>query len=193
MDITRKLTNEIKSALEYNPITGEFFWKVSHGSVKVGDVAGSVYKNGYRYIQIDGLDYRAGRLAWFFETGEDPEEFIDHKDGDRDNNRFKNLRKASNSQNQANATWSTNTSGIKGVTWQKKRNKWFVKITVDGQAINLGRYDDIRDAAKAYRRAAIAVWGEFAKVPSDEEIERIAKLHEEGKPIVTKSIEELGL
>jgi len=174
-DVTRKLNDRLRDLLEYNPETGEFFWKISRSTVTVGDTAGSVYPNGYRYIQIDGLDYRAGRLAWFFVTGEDPVEFVDHRDGVRDNNRFGNLRLASNSLNQANAKWSTNTSGIKGVRWQPTRGKWIAVITVNGRAKNLGRFASIVDAAKAYRAAAVDAWGEFALVPSDEEIEAIAE------------------
>jgi hypothetical protein len=174
--ITRKMFADLWEILEYNPGTGEFFWKVNRtAGVYAGDVAGSIYKNGYRYIQIDGLDYRAGRLAWFFVTGEDPLDFVDHRNGDRDDNRFENLRLANNSQNQANATWSTNTSGFKGVAWQPSRKKWIAMITVDGVAKNLGRYTSIVDAAKAYRQAAIDAWGEFALVPSDNEIEFIAE------------------
>lgn len=166
----------LKVLLEYNPATGEFFWKITDRACKTGELAGSIYKNGYRYIQICGLDYRAGRLAWFYMTGEDPLDFIDHKDGVRDNNRFHNLRKATNSQNQANrGAPINNTSGFKGVTWQASRGKWLARITVNNHSKNLGRYDNLPDAVRAYRAAAIAAWGEFAKVPTDEEIEQTIK------------------
>jgi HNH endonuclease/AP2 domain len=182
-EVTRTMTGELRWFLEYNPETGEFFWKISSRGNHVGDLAGSVYPNGYRYIQIEGLDYRAGRLAWFFVTGEDPVEFIDHINKNRDDNRFSNLRKSTNSQNQANALWSTNTSGIKGVSWQSSRSKWIAVITINGIAKNLGRYDSIVDAAKAYRAAAIEVWGEFALVPSDEEITAVSEeLEKAGHP-----------
>ena len=173
MEITRTMSDSIRELLEYNPATGEFFWLRSGNSITTGQQAGSVYPNGYRYIQINGLDYRAGRLAWWFETGEEPQGFIDHINGLRDDNRFDNLRVATNSQNQANAFWTTNTSGFKGVTWQPSRNKWYAQIRVNGVAKNLGRFDNIVDAAKAYRRAAIEAWGEFAQVPSDDEIEEL--------------------
>jgi len=171
----RVLHNGLKDILYYNPETGKFYWRISprHAGVKVGDEAGSVYSNGYRYIQIDNLDYRAGRLAWFFVTGEDPQDFIDHENGNRDDNSFGNLRKATNSQNQANAFWVTNTSGIKGIRYQSDRRKWIAMITVDGKQRNLGRFTRKIDAAMAYRRAAIEAWGEFAKVPSEEELEEL--------------------
>jgi hypothetical protein len=173
-DFTRAMGGWIKELLEYNPATGEFFWRKSTGpNAIVGSRAGSVYDNGYRYIQIMGEDYKAGRLAWYFMTDEDPDLFIDHKNGVRDDDRFDNLRIATNSQNQANAFWSTNTSGFKGVSWQKSRSQWIAVITVDGKAKNLGRYSRRIDAARAYRRAAIEAWGEFANVPSEEEMEAL--------------------
>jgi hypothetical protein len=174
-EITRRLTNEVREVLEYDPSTGEFFWKISGHGITPGQLAGSVYPNGYRYIQFGYEDYRAGRLAWFFVTSEDPVDFIDHKDGVRDNNRFNNLRKATNSQNQANATWSTNTSGLKGVSWEKDRGKWRASITINGKAKNLGRYDSIVEAGRAYRVAAIEAWGEFALVPEDDELIALAE------------------
>lgn len=175
-DITRVPGDWLKNLLEYNPHTGEFFWLRSVSPVvTVGDRAGSVYANGYRYIQVYGEDYRAGRLAWFFMTGEDPTEFIDHINRIRDDDRFENLRKATNSQNQANAFWTTNTSGFRGVSWIKSRGKWAASITVDGHQRNLGRYQTRIEAAKAYKRAAIEAWGEFAEVMSDEEIEALDK------------------
>lgn len=178
-EVTRTLGDWIRSLLEYDPFTGEFYWLKSGHGISAGDLAGSVYANGYRYIQIYSEDYRASRLAWFFVTGEDPIEFIDHKNKVRDDNRFNNLRKATNSQNQANTgPKSTNTSGFKGVSYQLSRGKWIAMITVDGKAKNLGRYATRAEAARAYSRAAIEAWGEFANVPSDEEIEALDKVLE---------------
>jgi hypothetical protein len=164
--ITRKLTNKLHDILEYNPATGEFFWKMLPlgGRAKVGDLAGSVYSNGYRYIQIDGLDYRAARLAWFMVHGEDCNVFIDHVNGLRDDNRIDNLRPATNSQNQANrGAPKNNTSGIKGVCFDGARNKWRASITVNGKAKNLGRFNSAQDAQAAYEKAALEAWGDFAK------------------------------
>lgn len=194
-DITRVLGKWIKRMLEYNPETGEFFWLVSGHGTNAGDLAGSIYKSGYRYIQINGLDYRAGRLAWFFVIGEDPLDFVDHRNGIRDDNSFDNLRIATNSQNQANTgPQVNNTSGFKGVSWQSSRGKWIAMITVNGKAKNLGRYDSVVDAAKAYKRAAIEAWGEFAFVPSDDEIIALAEqIESPNHQILNASLEDLGL
>jgi hypothetical protein len=172
-EITRKLHDWIREVLEYNPYTGEFLWVTTGHGHRTGDIAGSIYASGHRYIQIEGLDYRAARLAWFFVTGEDPRVFVDHRNGDRADDRFDNLRLATNSQNQANAWWTTNTSGFKGVSWQRSRGQWAASITVDGKAKFLGRFNTRIEAARAYQRAAIEAWGEFANVPSEEEMEAL--------------------
>jgi hypothetical protein len=174
-EITCTLGSWIHDILEYNPRTGEFFWRISIATVHAGDRAGSIYANGYRYIQMEGVDYRAARVAWFMMTGEDPVVFVDHLNRIRDDDRFDNLRLATNSQNQANAWWSTNTSGFKGVTWQKSRGQWAASITIDNKQKFLGRFNTRVEAAKAYRNAAVDAWGEFAECMTDEEIEALDK------------------
>lgn len=156
---------ELYSLLHYDPHSGLFFWRrVDPNHTHLLDQqAGSIYSSGHRYIQIKGVDYRCGRLAWFYMTGEWVSDFIDHKDGDKANDRITNLRPATNSQNQANrGLMLTNTSGLKGVSYQRSRNKWIAVITVEGKAKNLGRYATKEEAAAAYDLAAIAAWGEFA-------------------------------
>jgi hypothetical protein len=133
-----------------------------------------VYSNGYRYLCVKQKDYRAAHVAWFFMTGEDPRGFVDHINGDKDDNRFENLRVADDSQNQANARWRTNTSGVKGVR-MLSQGKWSAMITVNGKAKNLGAFDTVVEAARVYKHAAIDQWGEFALVPSDSEIEALGE------------------
>jgi HNH endonuclease/AP2 domain len=90
---------------------------------------------------------------------------VDHKDGNGLNNVRSNLRLATRSQNQCNKPmYKTNTSGYKGVTWDKSRGQWMAKIKVGPKHINLGRFDDITDAAAAYAEAALKYHGDFAHV-----------------------------
>lgn len=75
---------------------------------------------------------------------------IDHINGDKLDNRKINLRKSSHSQNHQNRGLDgQNTSGFRGVCWDKNRNKWKASCTLKGHLHNLGRYDNILDAAKA--------------------------------------------
>lgn len=92
-------------------------------------------------------------------------ELVDHKNGDPLDNRRENLRLATPQQNTHNRGINPrNRCGFKGVMWRKDRNKWLAKITISGQFIHLGLFEDILDAAKAYNEAAIKYFGEFANL-----------------------------
>lgn len=91
---------------------------------------------------------------------------IDHKDGNGLNNLISNLRICSNTQNARNQNkHKNNTSGYKGVSLRKDRNKWVAKIRIDNnKRIFLGHFDNKEDAARAYNKAALKYHGEFAKL-----------------------------
>jgi hypothetical protein len=123
----------VTSALSYSPETGEFRWAAPRPKVRVGQIAGHIKKKtGYAFIEVDGKCYAAHRLAWFFMTGLEPTGQIDHINRNRSDNRFENLRIATNGQNRANSR-TTNKHGLKGVRfipWMKKEGKcWEAKIT----------------------------------------------------------------
>jgi AP2 domain len=87
----------------------------------------------------------------------------DHKDGDGLNNRRSNLRPATTVENNRNRRLrSDNTSGYKGVYWHKQAKCWRAKISVDGKYRSLGCFYDVRAAARAYDKAALEYYGEFA-------------------------------
>jgi len=153
----------LKEVLDYNPETGLFIWKISTGCISKGNVAGCpCKKHNYRLIRIDKVLYRANRLAWFYMTGEWPENDIDHKDTDKLNDKFENLRPATRLQNQGNHNLSKrNSSGFKGVHWSKRHNRWVVKV---GQNY-VGEFLNLTDAALAYNKAAKSYFGEeFARI-----------------------------
>jgi hypothetical protein len=90
-------------------------------------------------------------------------ELVDHKDHDGLNNTRQNLRLATPAQNCANQRIArNNTSGFKGVTWNKRYSKWAVQIIVRGQHIFLGYFTDKIEAAKTYNEAALAHFDSFA-------------------------------
>jgi hypothetical protein len=161
MTITRERLLEV---LDYDVETGVFRWKVKTSrKINIGQIAGTV-THGYVQIRIDGVIYRAHRLAWLYVLGEWPASDVDHRDRCRSNNRWSNLRLATKSQNQGNtAPWPSNTSGFKGVTWNKKRKRWYAQITIRGVVNYLGSFLDINDAALAYKNAATKYFGEFAR------------------------------
>ena len=88
---------------------------------------------------------------------------IDHKDGDGLNNTRTNLRICTRTQNSMNRPpFSNNTSGFKGVMWNKRAKKWKAQIHISGRSTFLGYYSCIIEAAKAYNKAAFESYGEFA-------------------------------
>lgn len=148
--------------LDYDPATGIFRWKktANNNGARRGDVAGTDNGNGYVRIVLQGVRYYAHRLAWMIVYGGDPMIEVDHENRVRDDNRIENLRPAGMSRNLGNiALPSHNTSGRKGVCWDKSRNKWIVHIKVNGVQKYLGRFADREEAARAYDRAAVAHFG----------------------------------
>ena len=90
---------------------------------------------------------------------------VDHIDHATLDNRKRQLRLATPSQNQWNrGPTSKNTSGYKGVSWDKANKKWIAFISCGGKRKNLGRRSDIHDAYHLYCEAALQLHGEFARV-----------------------------
>jgi hypothetical protein len=126
----------LKELVHYNPITGIFTRKICkpRSSVPAGNSTGSLAK-GYILLKLDGKSYRAHRLAWLYMTGEYPQLSIDHIDGATSNNKWDNLRLATNSQNQCNKGLTiSNTSGIKGLSKRDTRY-WRAIVMTDRKAI----------------------------------------------------------
>lgn len=146
--------------LSYNPLTGVFRWKVSpNTSIRVGAEAGRVNDDGYVRIGIDGKQYAAHRLAWFFMKGRWPLHQIDHDNRDKRDNRFANLKPATNLENHHNKGPSRLcTSGTRGVTWNKKRQKWEAAITTAGSKTHLGYHVEKADAVSARQNAEQELW-----------------------------------
>jgi len=143
--------DRLKELLHYNPGTGEFTWKVNmRGPAKMGCVAGSDRPDGYRLVGVDGVNYRAHRLAWFYIHGKWPSHQIDHKNGIRNDNSIANLRDVPHIQNGRNQKKRcTNTSGVVGVSWCKRDRKWKAQIKVNHTMLYLGRYESFNDAVSA--------------------------------------------
>jgi hypothetical protein len=90
---------------------------------------------------------------------------IDHINGNGLDNRRENIRACSIKENCRNYKMpKTNTSGVKGAVFDKRRGKWQVHIKVDRLNKHIGYFDSLEDAAKAYNEAAKKYHGEFAKL-----------------------------
>ena len=88
---------------------------------------------------------------------------IDHINHNKLDNRRCNLRFVSRSQNGMNSKiHSNNTSGVSGVNWDKKLNKWIVRITVDYKRIYLGSFDSFEKAKERRLNAEEKYYGEYS-------------------------------
>jgi hypothetical protein len=109
---------------------------------------------GYITTMVGGRNYRVHRLVWLMVYGEFPANQIDHINGIKSDNRIQNLRDVDNKENHKNMKqFSNNSSGHVGVTWDSKRNKWFVSITVEGKTKALGRFLDFAKAVLVRKSA----------------------------------------
>ena len=149
---------KLKSLLRYEPETGLFYWLVARQRVKAGAQAGYLNKKGYTRIKVDGKLYRAHRLAYLYMTGFWPEPEVDHKDGDKSNNRWRNLRPATSSQNKYN-TPARNKLGVKGV--YPSGEKFQVLLRENGKAGYFGTFDTIEQAEIVSLEHQKRLHGEF--------------------------------
>jgi hypothetical protein len=153
----------LKSILYYDPETGLWVWIKNFHSRRVGKEAGSYTNEGYKRIKIDGKEYRSARLIWFYMTGEWPENLIDHKDTNKTNEKWTNLREATNAEQCRNRNVkSNNISGYKGVK-QTTSGKFEASIKIENKYKYLGSFNTPEEAADAYADAAVEAYGEFAR------------------------------
>lgn len=159
---------DLRHLLAYDKITGVFRWLQREGEENRGwnlrwagkETGTKPLGNGYCYIMLGGKPRLAHRLAWYLVTGEWPDAQIDHVNRNRTDNSWANLRQATNQQNQLNTgIRSTNKSGVTGVSWNKKRERWYATITVDGRMRGLGYHRQLDDAAAARRAAELRYRG----------------------------------
>jgi hypothetical protein len=149
------------NAFEYKE--GILYWKnPTSRSVKVGDKVGC-NNNGYRLLCINKQYIHAHRAIFIMHHGYSPE-IVDHIDNNKSNNKIENLRPATKAENAWNSKiHKHNTSGIRGVSWNKQTNKWRAAINVNGKALHLGRFNDIKDAENAVKLARQTYHGQFAR------------------------------
>ena len=160
----------------YDPETGSLHYKdpgpEGYATLKgyrifmakcLGRVAGSQHADGYLRVNVGGRSFLAHRLIWAIMTGRDPGVTLDHRDGDRSNNRWTNLREATRSQNAMNrGPRSDCSSGVRGVHWHKASNMWAASISAGGVSQHLGLFRSKDEARAAFIAASDALHGEFA-------------------------------
>ena len=155
------------SLFSYNPETGVVTSRIArgrHGRHKAGRVVGYVEANGYVRVNIEGTMVRLHQLIWFMQTGETPQH-VDHKNLNKNDHTWTNLRAASASENHGNmALKAVNKSGFKGVSFDSRTGKWRASIGASSIKKKSERLDDKRHAAAIYNYWALEYFGEFARL-----------------------------
>ena len=154
----------LKEVLNYDPETGEFYWRVAVSNVARGARAGCADARGYWRIKVDGKMYTRHRLAWLYMHGGWPMDKIDHKNRVVGDDRIENLREATQAQNLANSKLPKNSSsGFKGVSYLKgaKKRPWCSSISNNGVNFYLGSFETPEKAYAAYCAKAKELHGEF--------------------------------
>jgi hypothetical protein len=90
---------------------------------------------------------------------------IDHINNNRLDNTINNLRFVSSQQNSHNSVIpKNNTSGVKGVYFDKKRNKYHVQITINNKKKHIGRFKTLEEATIARKKVANELFKEFTNI-----------------------------
>lgn len=147
-----KLTQaEVKRLFNYRD--GVLYWKARSSStsrVVIGMESGSTDTGGYIQTMVHGKLYLNHRLVFLYHHGYMPENDVDHIDKNKSNNRIENLREVSTQCNMRNSRQpKNNTSGVKGVYWNKQSNGWVSLMRVNNKIKYLGQYHDFVDAVAA--------------------------------------------
>lgn len=140
----------LRELLDYCPKTGVMWWRVSpRQNVAAGTVAGWRNAKGYWCIEIGRKQYKRHRLVWLYVYGYMPE-YVDHDNRTPGDDRLANLRPATRGQNCSNAALrKDSTSGVKGVSWHVRRDKWQARVYSAGRLVFCQYFDALADAAQA--------------------------------------------
>lgn len=180
--------SKVRELLHYDRETGVFLWKVSPKyNIPAGSVAGGNTSNGkYRFIKINSKSYLLHRVAFLYEYGRWPAGEIDHINGDGMDNRIVNLREVDTKDNLLNRKrYTTNTSGVKGVSFHGQSSMWRARIQKFGKRTSLGLYKTKEEAMAAYDKAASEVFGEFSRRGVNGHMER-SDIHEKMRALSVK-------
>jgi hypothetical protein len=145
--------NHLRKILKYQQDTGLFFWKIAPSGRLAGQLAGSKDRQGYIRIKINNIKYAAHRLAWMYVHGNFPNNFIDHINGIKDDNRICNIRDVTRSENMQNINKPQGNNIYLGVYKVGKNEKYRSKIGINGRQIHLGYFSSVEEAKNSYVQA----------------------------------------
>src|SRR5215469_500501 len=157
----------LHSIFRYNKFSGELIWKTKSDVPPkwngrfAGKPAG-VKSHDHIVVCINYIKYGAHNIIWYMMTNEWPKSEIDHKDQNGSNNRWSNLRESTHRENMCNLKLRLdNTSGYKGISWNKYHNAWRVRVHQHGKEKLVGYFKELDSAIAARKAAAQDSYGEF--------------------------------
>lgn len=135
---------------------GKIYWKIKAAArITIGDHAGTPHNTGYLNVMYKGKKYQVHNIIYEMHNGPIPPGMIvDHDDRNRANNypsNFKLTTRAGNMRNKSKD--KRNTSGVTGVGWYEKLQKWNARISINGKLKHLGYFNTIKEASEARDRA----------------------------------------
>lgn len=145
-----------RQLVSYDPHTGLLTWKCAvYRTIKPGQPAGCLRKDGRYLIRLDGRLYYGYRVAWLITYGEWPAEQVDHINGDQTDNRLANLRAVSNKvngQNKRRAARRSKTGllGASPAACEGEIGRFVAFIGHGAIRKNLGYFDTPEEAHEAY-------------------------------------------
>ncbi|WP_028627706.1 HNH endonuclease signature motif containing protein [Metapseudomonas resinovorans] len=142
--------------LRYDPVTGDFFWKILVSRMFPGDKAGTLNKYGYMVVRIGHRSCALHRLAFALMDVDITGMQVDHINGIRHDNRWENLRAVTPSENARNMKKpKNNSSGVIGVCWCTRDQKWQVYAHRDKKPVFLGKHQELFEAVAARKSAEL--------------------------------------
>jgi len=160
--MTNKIYDNMKSNLTQSELKDQFDYDAENGwLIRKKNRYGNPYNkpsghrptnNGYGQLMVNRTSYLTHRLIWLYHYGEFPDEFIDHIDGNRSNNRIDNLRLVDSKMNNHNAKINKNNKyGFSNVSWHTKKRKYRVDINRK----HIGYYKTLEEAILVAKKAKI--------------------------------------
>lgn len=144
---------EVLAAVAFDRETGEFHWlHDGPNGRRAGAVATRKAAKGYRGVTVNGVPVLCHRLAWFVLHGEWPAADVDHRNGNRADNRPDNLRVGTRGFNMQNIkrAHADSASQVLGAYFDARRNRWYSAIAKNGRSKFLGYFDSADSAHQAY-------------------------------------------
>lgn len=152
------LLDEFTCLYRYEPETGNFFRLKQSGNGKPGLMKLCQRPDGYLIVPLKDKCFLAHRVAWLLFHKKWPDNYIDHINRIKTDNRIENLRDCTQDKNMANANAQKRSkTGIKGVS--RRRSGFIAQIVVNKKHYYLGDFKTKTEAANAYKEAAIRLRG----------------------------------